>query len=307
MLFRVAQSTKLLIKKRAWDHISRSFLIWAKAAYHKSIVFFCLCRAFCRFCAVFCVGAAYDDVIIGSAVAVYEDGARFVRVVLFGAVNGFDVKEDGVTGLTGYWEGAFPGPFVVCKSQVREGVDVVELPQFVRARYDVEGAVFEVGRYDVGEDANGSFVPVFKIRRVLVQVFGMASDGFFVEALPIAVEFDVGAENGFDNVEGGRVKCRAKEGRAGVVVDAQDHDLSVAFIIFRRGYKEGVVGRAPSFGDCRGLIEKGKRLPGSGFDVAVKRVNVFAEQAPHDNRAMRFECLSSTLGVDVFGLEVQVV
>ncbi len=237
----------------------------------------------------------------------YEDGARFVRVVLFGAVNGFDVKEDGVTGLTGYWEGAFPGPFVVCKSQVREGVDVVELPQFVRAGYDVECAVFEVGGDDVGEDSNGSFVPVFKISRVLMQVFGVASDGFFVEALPVAVEFDVGAEYGFDNVEGGRVKSRAKEGCAGVIVDAQDHNLSVAFIIVRRGYKEGVVGRAPSFGYCAGLIEEIEGLPNSGFDVAVKRVDVFAEQTPHDNRAMRFECLGSTLKIDVFGLEVQVV
>ena len=228
-------------------------------------------------------------------------------MVLFGAVNGFDVKEDGVTGLTGYWEGALPGPFVVCKSQVREGVDVVELPEFVRAWYDVEGAVFEVGGDDVGEDANRSFVPVFKIRRVLVQVFGMASDGFFVEALPIAVEFDVGAEYGFDYVEGGRVKCRAKEGCAGVVVDAQDHNLLVALVIFRRGYKERVIGRAPSFGDCRSLIEQGEGLSGSGFDVAVKRVNVFAEQTPHDYRAMRFECPGSTLKVDVFGLEVQVV
>ena len=93
--------------------MSRAFLIWAKTAYHKSIIFFCFCRAFCRFCAVFCGGAAYDDVIVGSAVAVYEDGAGFVRVVLFGAVNGFDVEKDGVAGLTGYWEGAFPGPFVV--------------------------------------------------------------------------------------------------------------------------------------------------------------------------------------------------
>ena len=93
----------------------------------------------------------------------YEDGAGFVRVVLFGAVDGFDVEEDGVTGLTGYWEGAFPGPFVVCESQVREGVNVVELPEFVRAGDDVESAVFEVGGDDVGEDANGSFVPVFKI------------------------------------------------------------------------------------------------------------------------------------------------
>ncbi len=207
----------------------------------------------------------------------YEDGAGFVRVVLFGAVNGFDVEEDGVTGLTGYWEGALPGPFVVCESQVREGVDVVELPQFVRAGYDVEGAVFEVGGDDVGEDANGSFVSVFKIRRVLVQVFGMASNGFFVEALAVAVEFDVGAEDGFDDVEGGRVKCRAKEGGTGVVVDAQDHDLSVAFVIFWRGYKEGAVGRAPSFGDCRSLIEESEGLPGCGFDVAVKCVDVFAE------------------------------
>ena len=165
----------------------------------------------------------------------YEDGAGLVRVVLFGAVNGFDVEEDGVAGLTGYWEGALPGPFAVCKSQVREGVDVVELPQFVRAGDDVEGAVVEVGGDDVGEDAYGAFVPVFKIRRVLVQVFGMASDGFFVEALSVAVEFDVGTEDGFDYVEGGRVKCRAKEGGTGVVVDAQDHDLSVAFVIFRRG------------------------------------------------------------------------
>ena len=228
-------------------------------------------------------------------------------MVLFGAVNGFDVKEDGVTGLTGYWEGALPGPFVVCKSQVREGVDVVELPEFVRAWYDVEGAVFEVSGNDVGEDSNRSFVPVFKISRVLVQVFGMAPDGFFVEALPIAVEFDVGSEDGFDYVEGGRVKCRAKEGRAGVVVDAQDHNLLVALVIFRRGYKERVIGRAPSFGDCRSLIEQGEGLSGSGFDVAVKRVDVFAEQTPHDNRAMCFECLGSTLMVDVFGLEVQVV
>ena len=97
---------------------SALFLIWAKTAYHESIFFFCFCRAFCRFCAVFCGGAAYDHVVIGSAVAVYEDGAGFVRVVLFGAVDGFDVEEDGVTGLTGYWEGAFPGPFVVCESQV---------------------------------------------------------------------------------------------------------------------------------------------------------------------------------------------
>lgn len=207
----------------------------------------------------------------------YEDGARFVRVVLFGSVNGFDVKEDGVAGLTRYWEGALPGPFAVCQSQVREGVDVVELPQFVRAGDDVEGSVVEVGGDDVGEDAYRSFVPVFKIGRVLVQVFGMASDGFFVEALPVAVEFDVGAEDGFDYVEGGRVKCGAKEGGAGVVVDAQDHDLSVTFVIFRRGYKEGVIGRAPSFGDCYGFIEQGERLPGSGFDVAVKRVDVFAE------------------------------
>ena len=160
---------------------------------------------------------------------------------------------------------------------MREGVDVVELPQFVRAGYDVEGAVFEVGGYDVGEDANGSFVPVFKIGRVLVQVFGMTSDGFFVQTLAVAVEFDVGTEYGFDYVEGGRVKCRAKEGRAGVVVDAQDHDLSVAFVIFRRGYKEGAVGRAPSFGDCGGLIEESEGLPNCGFDVAVKRVDVFAE------------------------------
>ena len=225
-------------------------------------------------------------------------------MVLFGAVNGFDVEEDGVAGLTGYWEGTLPGPFVVCKSQVREGVDVVELPQFVRAGYDVEGAVVEVGGYDVGEDAYGSFVSVFKIRRVLVQVFGMASDGFFIEALPVAVEFDVGAEYGFDDVEGGRVKCRAKEGGAGVVVDAQDHDLSVAFVIFRRGYKEGVVGRAPSFGYCGSLIEESEGLPGCGFDVAVKRVDVFAEQTPYDYRAMRFECLGSALDVDVFGPEV---
>ena len=236
----------------------------------------------------------------------YEDGAGFVRVVLFGAVNSFDVEEDGVAGLTGYWEGTLPGPFAVCESQVREGVDVVELPQFVRAGDDVEGAVVEVGGYDVGEDANGSFVSVFEIGRVLVQVFGVASDGFFVEALPVAVEFDVGAEDGFDDVEGGGVKCRAKEGGAGVVVDAQDHDLSVAFVIFRRGYKEGVVGRAPSFGYCAGLIEEGERLRGCGFDVAVKRVDVFAEQSPHDYRAMRFECLGCTLYVDVFGLEVQV-
>ena len=138
---------------------------------------------FCRFCAIFCGGAAYDDVIIGSAVAVDEDGAGFVRVVLFGAVNGFDVEEDGVTGLTGYWKGAFPGPFAVCKSQVREGVDVVELPQFVRARDDVEGTVVEVGGDDVGEDAYGSFVSVFKISGILVQVFGMASDGFFVPGI----------------------------------------------------------------------------------------------------------------------------
>ena len=62
-----------------------------------------------------------------------KDGARFVRVVLFGAVYGFDVEEDGVAGLTGYWKGALPGPFAVCESQVREGVDVVELPEFVRA------------------------------------------------------------------------------------------------------------------------------------------------------------------------------
>ena len=135
----------------------------------------------------------------------------------------------------------------------------------------------------------------------------MASDGFFVEALSIAVEFDVGAEDGFDDVEGGRVKCRAKEGGTGVVVDAEDHDLSVAFVIFRRGYKEGVVGRAPSFGDCCGLIEECEGLLGSGFDVSVKRVDVFAEQSPHDYRAMRFECFGSTLKVNVFGLEVQVV
>ncbi len=236
----------------------------------------------------------------------YEDGAGFVRVVLFGAVNGFDVEEDGVTGLTGYWEGTLPGPFAVCESQVREGVDVVELPQFVRAGDDVEGTVVEVGGDDVGEDANGSFVPVFEIGRVLMQVFGVASDGFFVEALPVAVDFDVGAEDGFDDVEGGGVKCRAQEGGAGVVVDAQDHDLSVAFVIFRRGYEEGVVGRAPSFGYCAGLIEEGERLRGCGFDVAVKRVDVFAEQSPHDYRAMRFECLGCTLYVDVFGLEVQV-
>ena len=234
----------------------------------------------------------------------YEDGAGFVRVVLFGAVNGFDVEEDGVTGLTGYWEGAFPGPFVVCESQVREGVDVVELSQFVRAGDDVEGAVVEVGGYDVGEDANGAFVPVFKIRRVLMQVFGMASNGFFVQALAVAVEFDVGSEDGFDDVEGGWVKCRAKEGGAGVVVDAQDHDLSVAFIIFRRGYKEGVVGCAPSFGDCAGLVQEVEGLPGCGFDVAVKRVDVFAEQSPHDYRAMRFECFGCALNVNVFGLEI---
>ena len=237
----------------------------------------------------------------------YEDGAGFVRVVLFGAVDSFDVKEDGVTGLTGYWKGALPGPFVVCEAQVREGVDVVELSQFVRAGDDVEGAVFEVGGYDVGEDANGSFVPVFKIGRVLVQVFGMTSDGFFVQTLAVAVEFDVGAEYGFDYVEGGRVKCRAKEGGAGVVVDAQDHDLSVAFVIFWRGYKEGAVGRAPSFGDCCGLVQEGERLPGCGFNVAVKCVDVFAEQSPHDYRAMRFECFGCTLKVNVFGLEVQVV
>ena len=264
--------------------------MWTKTAYHESIFFFCFYRTLCRFCAVFRGGAAYDDVVIGSAVAVYEDGAGFVRVVLFGAVYGFDVEEDGVTGLTGYWKGALPGPFVVCESQVREGVDVVELSQFVRAGYDVESAVFEVCGYDVGEDANGSFVPVFKIRRVLVQVFGMASNGFFVQALPVAVEFDIGAEYGFDDVEGGRVKCRAKEGGTGVVVDAQDHDLSVAFVIFWRGYKEGAVGRAPSFGDCRGLIEESEGLPGCGFDVAVKRVDVFAEQTPYDYCAMRFEC-----------------
>ena len=271
------------------------FLIWTKTAYHESIFFFFFYRTFCRFCAVFCGGAAYDDVVIGSAIAVDEDGARFVRVVLFGAVNGFDVEEDGVTGLAGYWEGAFPGPFIVCKSQMREGVDVVELPQFVRAGDDVEGAVVEVGGDDVGEDAYRSFIPVFKIRRVLVQMFGMASDGFFVQALPVAVEFDVGAEDGFDDVEGGRVKCRAKEGGTGVVVDTQYHDLSVAFVIFRRGYKEGVVGRAPSFGYCAGLIEEVKGLPGCGFDVAMKRVDVFAEQSPHDYRAMRFECLGCTL------------
>ena len=236
----------------------------------------------------------------------YEDGTRFVRVVLFGAVYGFDVEEDSVAGLTGYWEGAFPGPFVVCESQVREGVDVVELPQFVRAGDDVEGAVFEVGGDDVGEDAYGSFVPVFKIGRVLVQVFGMASDGFFVEALSIAVEFDIGAEYGFDDVEGGRVKCRAKEGGTGVVVDAQDHDLPVAFVIVRRGYEEGAVGRAPSFGDCCGLIEEGEGLPNCGVNVAVKRVDVFAEQTPHDYRAMRFECFGCALKVDVFGLEVEI-
>ena len=207
----------------------------------------------------------------------YEDGAGFIRVVLFGAVDGFDVEEDGVAGLTGYWEGALPGPFAVCQSQVREGVDVVELSQFVRAGDHVEGTVVEVGGDDVGEDAYRSFVPVFKIGRVLVQVFGMASDGFFIEALPVAVEFDVGTEDGFDDVEGGRVKCRAKEGRAGVVVDAQDHDLSVAFVVFRRRYKEGVVGCAPSFRDCAGLIEEGEGLPGCGFDVAVKRVDVFVE------------------------------
>ena len=124
----------------------------------------------------------------------------------------------------------------------------------------MEGTVFEVGGDDVGEDAYGSFVSVFKIRRVLVQVFGMASDGFFVQALPVAVEFDVGAEDGFDDVEGGRVKCRAKEGRAGVVVDAQDHDLSVACVIFRRGYKEGVVRRAPSFRGLRWLDRGGRKI-----------------------------------------------
>lgn len=237
----------------------------------------------------------------------YEDGTRFVRVVLFGAVYGFDVEEDGVAGLTGYWEGAFPGPFVVCKSQVREGVDVVELSQFVRAGDDVEGAVFEVGGYDIGKYANGSFVPVFKIRRVLMQVFGMASDGFFVQTLAVAVEFDVGSEDGFDDVEGGGVKCRAKEGGAGVVVDTQDHDLSVAFVIFRCGYKEGAVRRAPSFGDCAGLIEEGEGLLGGGFDVLVKRVDVFAEQSPHDYRAMGFECFGCALNVDAFGLEIQVV
>ena len=103
------------------------------------------------------------------------------------------------------------------------------------------------------------------------------------------------------------MKCRAKEGRAGVVVDAQDHDLLVACVIFRRGYKEGVVRRAPSFGYCAGLIEEGEGLPCCGFDVAVKRVNVFAEQSPDDYRAMRFECFGSALDVDVFGPEVQVV
>ena len=86
----------------------------------------------------------------------------------------------------------------------------------------------------------------------------------------------------------------------------QDHDLPVACVIFRRGYKEGVVGRAPSFGDCAGLIEQSERLPGCGFDVAVKRVDVFAEQSPYDYRAMRFECFGCTLYVDVFGPEVQV-
>ena len=135
----------------------------------------------------------------------------------------------------------------------------------------------------------------------------MASDGFFVQALPVAVEFDVGAEYGFDYVEGRRVKCRAKEGGAGVIVDAQDHDLSVAFVIVRCGYEEGAVGCAPSFGYCRGLIEQGEGLPGSGVNVAVKRVDVFAEQSPHDYRAMRFECFGCALKVDVFGLEVQVV
>ena len=133
----------------------------------------------------------------------YEDGAGFVRVVLFGAVNGFDVEEDGVTGLTGYWEGAFPGPFAVCQSQVREGVDVVELPQFVRAGDDVEGAVVEVGGDDVGEDAYGSFVSVFEYAESWCRCLGWPPTGFFVEALPIAVEFDVGTEDGFDNVEGG--------------------------------------------------------------------------------------------------------
>ena len=109
---------------------------------------------------------------------------------------------------------------------MREGVDVVELPEFVGTGHDVEGAVVEVRGHDVGQHAHRAFVSVFKIRGILVQVFGVAAHGFFVQALPSAVEFDVGTEDGFDNVEGGWVKCRAREGRAGVVIDAEHHDLS---------------------------------------------------------------------------------
>ena len=83
---------------------------------------------------------------------------------------------------------------------------MIELAEFVRACYDVESTVVEVCGHDVSEYADRAFIAVFKIGRVLVQVLGMSTHGFFVKALAIAKEFNVWAQDGLDDVEGLCVK-----------------------------------------------------------------------------------------------------
>ena len=53
-------------------------------------------------------------------------------------------------------------------------------------------------------------------------------------------------------------------------------------------------------------MEQSERLANRGFDIAMKRVDVCAEQPAHHNRAVRFERLGSALNIDISGLKIQI-
>ena len=228
-------------------------------------------------------------------------------MVLLGPVDGAHVEENGIPRLAADGQGALPGPFLGVQPQVREGVDMPQGAELVRARHHVQRAVGQVRVHHVIQGAARTFVLVLEIGRVLVQVLGMAAHGLFVEALTVAEQLDVRTEDGLDDVQRLRIDGGPQEDGAGGVVDAQHHDLLIPLEALRRRQEERPVGGAPAFDNPLGLVQQGDGLLGRGLDVPRDLRDVLLHQAADDEATVLLVDRGCALEIDIRDGDLQVL
>ena len=91
--------------------------------------------------AVFGGCGANRDIIIGAAIAMYENRTRALRVIFFRAVNGAIVEENRIARSAAQGQGTFPRPFASVQTQMRKRINVFQRAKVMRTGHNVQRAI----------------------------------------------------------------------------------------------------------------------------------------------------------------------